>query len=154
MKINLDEVLETVIGELEYQDTMTKNVERTDIIEDVHLGDALSIIQYNLDLARKFWYKNSKPHPKSMDYLRKIAATCVKMGVINGMPKRMLPIDEPTVFDWKSWHELPNDNSHIVIEWNNKTYDKFYFTRKTYSMMNFTTLVPLRWRYLKVVTKK
>lgn len=83
-----EKVYHAIETELSYQDRLTKSKDSPEMIEDVHLGDAIAIMQYNLDKARESWYKNPKPHSESMSYLRKMAATCVKMGITNGMPRR------------------------------------------------------------------
>ncbi len=84
------EVYDAVDSERKFQDKMTADLTRPDMIEDFHLGDALSAIQYNLRKAEEAWYISAKPHTDAMKYLRKIAALCVKQGEKEGMPKREL----------------------------------------------------------------
>jgi hypothetical protein len=81
-------VYEAIDTERDYQEKMKADSKRPDIIEDFHVGDALSAIQYNLDLARVSWYQGSAPHPLAMEYLRKIAGLCVQAGEVYGMPNR------------------------------------------------------------------
>jgi hypothetical protein len=85
-----EEVYKAIDTEREYQIKMTANPERPDMIEDFHVGDALTAIQYNLNKAVDEWYKGSVPHQDTIKYLRKIAALCVLCGESHGMPKRPL----------------------------------------------------------------
>lgn len=82
-----NEVFDIISIERNYQENNKLNPQ-SHIVEDFNLGDALSAIQYNLDIARSEWYGGKKPHLNSMEYLRKIAAICVQMGEIYGMPER------------------------------------------------------------------
>jgi hypothetical protein len=82
------ELYKAIDTERQFQIDMTAKESRPDMIEDLHVGDTLSAIQYNLDLARKAWYHGSTPHQGAMDYLRKIAGLCVQAGEKNGMPNR------------------------------------------------------------------
>lgn len=75
-------------SERDYQDSMTADPNVPSMIEDMHLGDALSAIQFNLDKARAVWYKGSAPHTEAMVYLRKIGGLVVKMGERYGMMER------------------------------------------------------------------
>ena len=87
-KMSTNEVFEIIYKEREYQEEGKKKIE-SHIVEDFNLGDALSAIDYNLDMARQEWYKGKTPHQNSMEYLRKIAAICVQMGETYGMSERM-----------------------------------------------------------------
>lgn len=82
------QIYDAIDTERDFQDEMTSRTDRPDIIENMHVGDILSAIQYNLNQASAAWYKGSTPHPESMHFLRKIAGLCVKAGEINGMPPR------------------------------------------------------------------
>ena len=75
--------------ERDYQDKMTANPERPDMIDDLHIGDTLAAITYNLNKAHDAWYKGSVPHLDTLEYLRNIAALCVKAGETYGMPARV-----------------------------------------------------------------
>ena len=70
-------VYEAIDSERDYQEKMTANPERPDMIEDFHIGDTLSAIQYNLDNARREWYRGAVPHTEAIEFLRKIAASAV-----------------------------------------------------------------------------
>ncbi len=84
----LNNVLESVKTEIDYQEKTTLDPNKPHMIKDFHVGDALSAIQYNLDKARDEWYNGSSPHQESMEFIRKITAIGVKMGMVNGMPPR------------------------------------------------------------------
>ena len=58
------------------------------MIEDLHVGDTITAIQYNLNIAREEWYKGSVPHQETMEYLRKVAGLIVQAGEKYGMPSR------------------------------------------------------------------
>jgi hypothetical protein len=88
-----DLVFKVINQERDYQDAMSKDPERPDMIPDLHVGDTLAAIQYNLNLALKEWYKGSTPHKDTTEYLRKIAALCVQVGEKHGMPPRMFTIN-------------------------------------------------------------
>jgi hypothetical protein len=82
------ETYHAVQSEVNYQERMTKDENREDIIENFNLGDALSAMRYNLDKAQEAWYNNAHPHQESMEYIRKITALGVRMGKEKGMPHR------------------------------------------------------------------
>lgn len=83
-----EKVYEAVDSERDFQDRLSMDETRPDMIEDFHVGDAISAIEYNITKARKAWYFGSKPHENAMKYMRKIAAIIVKQGEVNGMPFR------------------------------------------------------------------
>lgn len=88
MKQTQEQVMEAVQTELDYQNKATQDPSQTHMIEDFHVGDSLSAMQYNLDKAREQWYKGSTPHQGCMEFIRKITAIGIKMGMTNGMPHR------------------------------------------------------------------
>ncbi len=51
------EVFDVISAERDFQDEMSSSPNRPDMIEDLHMGDILSAIQYNLNEATKVWYK-------------------------------------------------------------------------------------------------
>lgn len=75
-------------SERAYQDRATADPNRPDMVEDFHMGDALTAIRYNLGKAEELWYKTAKPHAEAMEYIRKVAGICVKLGEDQGMPVR------------------------------------------------------------------
>jgi len=85
-----EEVYKVIDTERDYQIEMTKNNDRPDMIDDLHLGDSLSAIEHILSEARKEWYKGSTPYQNSMDYIRKISGLCVQLGEKYGMPERKI----------------------------------------------------------------
>jgi hypothetical protein len=82
------EVYTAVDSERDFQDRLTADPSRPDMIEEFHIGDALSAIRVNLTKAENAWYIEAAPYEKTMTYLRKIAALCVKQGEVHGMPDR------------------------------------------------------------------
>ena len=83
-----EEVYKVIDTERDFQEEMVADSSRPDMIEELHVGDTLSAIEYNLDLARKNWYHGAAPHEGAMDYLRKIAGLCVQAGENFDMPER------------------------------------------------------------------
>lgn len=81
-------VYAAIDSERAYQDKLTDDSSRPDMIEDFHVGDALTAIRINLAKAEEAWYKGSVPHHASIEFLRKIAGICVKVGETYGMPSR------------------------------------------------------------------
>lgn len=81
-------IFKTISEERDFQERLKADDTRPDIISDFHIGDTLSAIQHNLELARSFWYNGSAPHTDTTKYLRKIAALCVQAGENYGMPRR------------------------------------------------------------------
>ena len=82
------EVYEAIDSERNFHNVMTLREDRPDMIKELHIGDTISAIEYNLDLARKAWYHGSEPHEGAMEYLRKIAGLVVQAGETYGMPDR------------------------------------------------------------------
>ena len=83
------EVYKAISSERDFQEKMIANPDRPDMIEDLHIGDTLTAIQYNLDEAREAWYKGSVPHQNTMEYLRKVAGLIVQAGENYGIPFRV-----------------------------------------------------------------
>ena len=83
-----EDVYKAFDSERAYQDEMSQRSDRPDMIEDMHMGDILSAIQYNLTLANGWWYQEATPYPKTTDILRKIGALCTKAGETYGMKGR------------------------------------------------------------------
>ena len=83
-----EDVYKALDSERAYQDEMSQRSDRPDMIEEMHIGDILSAIYYNLGFANAAWYQGSVPHQDAMQYLRKIGALCVKAGETYGMKDR------------------------------------------------------------------
>lgn len=82
------EVYKSIDSERDYQNRMTADPTRPDMVENMSMGDIISAIEFNLERTRSFWYVGSKPHPEAMVFIRKIAGLCVKAGEQFGMPER------------------------------------------------------------------
>ena len=82
------EVYTAINTERDYQITHIANVDRPDMIEDLHIGDTIASIEYNLIAARGAWYYGSEPHQAALEYLRKIAGLIVQAGEKYGLPSR------------------------------------------------------------------
>jgi hypothetical protein len=80
-------VYRVVEDERQYQEEQ-KSKSESHVVEDFPLGSALTAIRKLLKDAEEDWYHSTKPHENSMDSIRKIAAICIQMGELNGMPKR------------------------------------------------------------------
>ena len=83
-----EDVYKAIDSERNFQDRNIKAVDRPDTIPDLHLGDTIAAIQYNLDKARDAWYNNAKPHKESMGFLRKVCGLAVQIAEKQGMPER------------------------------------------------------------------
>lgn len=82
------EVYDVLSTERNYQDKQVADPNRPDMIEDFHVGDGLTAIEYNLRKAQDAWYKGAVPHEEAMEYLRKIGGIVVQLGEKYGMPER------------------------------------------------------------------
>lgn len=92
-----NKVFKAIKSERYFQDHAVKSG-GTHIVKEFPLGSALSAIQHKLDEARKKWYGAVTPHKEAMEELRKIAAICVQMGEVYGMPMRDNPSHSGDVF--------------------------------------------------------
>lgn len=82
------DVYAAIDSERNFQDELTAREDRPDMIPDLHVGDTLAAIQFNLTKAIEAWYVHAVPHENALKYMRKIAALCVKAGETYGMPSR------------------------------------------------------------------
>ena len=90
--MNFNEVIQVIGTERQYQELMEQEPD-SHVITNFNLGDALLAIEFNLEKAKEAKYPNIDPEYKEcMEYLRKVAAICVKMGEKYGMPKRDVPV--------------------------------------------------------------
>lgn len=83
------EVYQAIDSERDFQEAGIKDLSRPDMIKDLHVGDTIAAINYNLTLAYEAWYKGATPHINAMEYLRKIAGLCVQAGETYGMSPRI-----------------------------------------------------------------
>ena len=88
MKMSRQDVYEAFESERYYQEKQIENDDRPDMIEDLHIGDTLTAIRYNLRIAEEAWYSGSTPHQETMEYLRKIGGLIVQAGEKYGIPER------------------------------------------------------------------
>ncbi|BAV39157.1 hypothetical protein BPT24_035 [Tenacibaculum phage pT24] len=58
------------------------------IVENFPLSSGMEAIRYNLDKANREWYNEHEPYKSAMNYIRKVGAICIKMGMKYGMPER------------------------------------------------------------------
>lgn len=84
-----EEVYKVIDDERDYQDEQTANPDRPDMNVNLSVGDYLLAIEYNMQEAKKLWYKGAGHHPSAMHYLRKVAALAVSCFEKNGVPKRV-----------------------------------------------------------------
>lgn len=83
-----EEVFGVLSNERDFQNQAVRDPSRPDMIEDFHVGDGLTAINYNLRKAEEAWYKGAVPHTEAMDYLRKVAGIIVQLGERYGIPER------------------------------------------------------------------
>ena len=83
------DVYKAVDSERDYVEDLEKNDINSHVVENFPLGSAISAIKYNMNKAQEAWYSETQPnHEVSMEYIRKVAGICVKMGEKYGMPSR------------------------------------------------------------------
>ena len=73
--------------ERDYQNKMEK-VEGSYVVPNQNTGDRLLSMQYNLNKAINAWYVEVNPFENTMEYVRKVAALCVKLMEENGAAER------------------------------------------------------------------
>lgn len=83
-------VYKTIDSERDYQDRMTKLNPDGKMVNNFEISHAILNIQEFINEARKKWYMDNPElrYQDTMEYLRKIAGVCVKMGEKYGMPAR------------------------------------------------------------------
>lgn len=82
------DVYAAIDGERDYQDRMTANPNRPDMIEDLNIAGMLLAMERCLQQAREDWYYDSTPYQDTMEMIRKVAGLAVKAGEQYGMPPR------------------------------------------------------------------
>ncbi|WP_017732747.1 hypothetical protein [Nafulsella turpanensis] len=82
------EVYKAISSERDFQDKAAIRKEKPDLRESFHLGDGIAAIEHNIQKAREAWYSGTVPYDSAMEYIRKVAGICVKLGEVYGMPKR------------------------------------------------------------------
>jgi len=86
--VKREEVYKAIDSERSFQDSLIADPTRPDMISDLHVGDTISAIEYNIRKAQDAWYIGAAPHTEAMKYLRKISALCVQAGERYDMPYR------------------------------------------------------------------
>lgn len=86
-KISRSDVFNIINTEREYQ-LKFEDKENSHIVSSLNMGGILTAIQHNLNKAQNEWYNEKDPYVKTSDFLRKIAALCVKAGEDYGMTER------------------------------------------------------------------
>lgn len=81
-------VYSAIDSERDYQDRMSANPDRPDMVEDLPLSGILLAMEHCLNSARASWYYDNEPYHATMHFIRKIAGLSVKAGETYGMPKR------------------------------------------------------------------
>lgn len=85
-------VYAAIDSEREFQDLMTADPERPDMIADLGIGGGLLAMEENLLRARREWYSGSGTHQEAMQFVRKAVALGVKLGEELGMPFRRIQL--------------------------------------------------------------
>jgi len=81
------QVYESIDSERDYQNYFETQHD-SHVSATFNYGDALTAIRVNLQKAEEAWYNSIQQYEKPNEFLRKVAAICVKMGEDYGMPKR------------------------------------------------------------------
>ena len=85
--MNRKEVYKAIDSERDYQ-CLHEEKHDNHVSSTFNYGDALTAIRVNLQKAEEVWYNSIQQYEKPNEYLRKVAAICVKMGEDFNMPKR------------------------------------------------------------------
>lgn len=83
-----EDVYKAIDTERDYQDRMTADPNRPDMIEDLNIAGILLAMERCLHQTREDWYYDSVPYQDTMEFVRKIAGLAVKAGEQYGMPSR------------------------------------------------------------------
>jgi hypothetical protein len=81
------DVIEAIESERDYQIKM-EDKEGSHIVSSLNMGGILTAIDYNMSKAKEVWYVEKHPYPKTCEFLRKVAALCLKAGEDHGMRMR------------------------------------------------------------------
>ena len=84
-----ESVYKAIDSERRYQLEM-EDKQGSHVVSSLNMGGILTAIQVNLQKAQLEWYNDVSPYPKTGEYLRKIAALCVKAGEDYTMPERKI----------------------------------------------------------------
>jgi hypothetical protein len=84
-----NKVYEVIDTERDYQ-LQFEDKEQSHIVSSLNMGGILTAIRVNLSNAEKVWYSEKTPYQDTTEYLRKIAALCVKAAEDYGMKERII----------------------------------------------------------------
>jgi glutathione S-transferase len=71
-------VFEALSGERSYQDAMSADPERPDMVPEMSMGEIILAAEHALGEARRAWYSDSKPYLETIGFLRKVGGLTVK----------------------------------------------------------------------------
>lgn len=71
-------VYRTLDGERDYQDDMSRDPARPDMVQEMSMGEIILATEHALSEARRAWYSDSRPYPATIEYLRKVGGLVVK----------------------------------------------------------------------------
>lgn len=76
-------------SERDFQDRMTADPSRPDMVENFSAGDALLAMEHNIAEARRAWYRDSGPDfAATAEFVRKVGGLSVKFMEQFSAPKR------------------------------------------------------------------
>jgi len=82
-----EDVYAALNTEFAYQDRMTADTSRPDMVE-LSPGDHLLAMEHLLREARTYWYANAMPHAAAADSIRKVTALGVRFMERTSAPLR------------------------------------------------------------------
>ena len=68
--------------------TQKKSIGYTHHHKEAHIADTLTAVKYNLEQAMVSWHLEVNQHDATMEYLKRIAALCIKAGEEFGMKNK------------------------------------------------------------------
>jgi hypothetical protein len=71
-------VFEALSGERTYQDAMSADPARPDMVPEMSMGEIILAMEHTLGEARRIWYGDSKPYHATIEHLRKVGGLSVK----------------------------------------------------------------------------
>jgi len=88
--IERQEAYAAIDSERDYQDAMTADPSRQDMIENLSAGDIILAMENCLSEARATWYLGSVSHYAAAHAIRKVAALGVRFMEVHGSPPRRM----------------------------------------------------------------
>ncbi len=83
------DVIKAIESERDYQIAM-EDKDGSHIVSSLNMGGILTAIDHNMNKAKEVWYSERHPYPKTCEFLRKVAALCLKAGEDHGMSERQM----------------------------------------------------------------